>query len=132
MAIENPFMVPRKLDGTVPDVTHRRGWADAAEPTRLTRFAEVGARMINRALDQMGAKADEQYGTDQIPLNEVEQSLIEMSKGTIDLEAEAGVFGVNEVLAERLETFKQSMAPHMPMELTPLDAELSGPQAGGA
>jgi hypothetical protein len=126
MAIENPFMVPRKLDGSVPDVTHRRGWADAAEPTRLTRFAEVGMRMINRKLAELGTKADDQYGTDQIPLNEVEQQMVEMSKGTSDLEAEAGVFGVDQVLEERLATFKQGMAPHMPMELTPLDEEMPG------
>ena len=82
--------------------------------------------MMNRKLAELGTKADDQYGTDQIPLNEAEQQMVEMSKGTSDLEAEAGVFGVDQVLEERLATFKQGMAPHMPMELTPLDEEMPG------
>jgi hypothetical protein len=129
MAIDNPFMVPRKLDGSTPDATQKRGWADAEEPTRLTRFAMRGESMILRALETLGARADEQYGTDQIPLTEQEELMMEASKGTSDLEAEAGVFGVDSVLAERMETLKQSLArpphqPSQPMDLAPLEEEL--------
>ena len=129
MAIDNPFMVPRSLDGQTPDVTGKRGWADADDPTRLTRFAMRGEGMILRALKMLGSRADEQYGTDQIPLEPQEELLMEASKGTSDLEAEAGVFGVNSVLAERLESLKESLVlqPHQqgqPMELAPLEEEL--------
>ena len=117
-------MLPRRLDGTVPDVTHKRGWADAEDPTRLTRFSMVGERMITTMLAGLSLRADDQQGTDQIPLNEQEQLLVEASKGMSDLEAEAGVFGAEQVLAERLETLKQGLAPHRPMELTPMTEEL--------
>ena len=124
MALENPFMLPRQLDGTVPDVTQARGWADAENPTRLTRFSMVGERMIGTMLAGLSLRADDQYGTDQIPLNAQEELFVEASKGMSDLEAEAGVFGADQVLAERLETLKQGLAPHRPMELTPMAEEL--------
>ena len=124
MALENPFMLPRQLDGTVPDVTQARGWADAENPTRLTRFSMVGERMIGTMLAGLSLRADDQYGTDQIPLKALEELFVEGSKGMSDLEAEAGVFGADQVLAERLETLKQGLAPHRPMELTPMAEEL--------
>ena len=129
MAIDNPFMVPRNLDGQTADATNQRGWADADDPTRLTRFAMRGESMIMRALATLGDRADAQYGTDQIPLTEQEELMMEASKGTSDLEAEAGVFGVDSVLPERLESMKTGLVrpPHQqgqPMELSPLEEEL--------
>ena len=124
MALENPFLLPRKLDGSVPDPTHQRGWADQDDPTRLSRFSMVGERMIVKALAGLSAFADEQYGTDQIPLTEAEELMMEASKGTSDLEAEAGIFGVDQVMANRMETLKQGLAPHRPPEMAPLEEEL--------
>ena len=125
MALENPFLLPRKLDGSMPDPTHRRGWADQDDPTRLSRFSMVGERMIVKALAGLSTFADEQYGTDQIPLTEAEELMMEASKGTSDLEAEAGIFGVDQVMGDRMDTLKQGLSPHRAPEMAPLEEELS-------
>ena len=125
MALENPFLLPRKLDGSVPDPTHQRGWADQEDPTRLSRFSMVGERMINRMVAGLSENADDQYGTDQIPLTTAEELMMESPKGSSDLEAEAGIFGPEAVQRDRIETLKQGFSPHRPTEMAPLEEELS-------
>ena len=129
MALENPFLLPRKLDGSLPDPTHRRGWADDGDPTRLTRMAQRGERMITQMISGLSVHADGQYGTDQIPITEAEQLLMEASKGSSDLEAEAGIFGPESVQSERVDSIKQAFAgPRQEPMLAPLEEELpSGP-----
>ena len=123
MGLENPFTLPRKLDGSMPDPTHQRGWADDGEPTRLTRFSMVGERMINRMVAGLSENADDQYGTDQIPLTTAEELMLESTKGSSDLEAEAGIFGHEAVQRDRIETLKQGFSPHRPTEMAPLEEE---------